>query len=278
MNADRLTGDALQAMMRHKSYSTTQRYINIARQLDQSAKALYVPDAGAQEGCGLIGRGVFMECYRMLPSRRNEKSPARGSRNPLLELSLEMAERDSNPYGSYPHRILNPVRLPFRHSAEITLLQMPLRLYCLPLLTAAIRLMALRNALALASTLSVETPRPRYSWPWCSTCTITSPWASLPTVTLWTLKSLQTTDDAGELLDGQENGVDRAVAAGHARGAASRRRGGAASVTSRHLRRCPQIDLVRIQRPQLGARRGSAARSGPRCRRRRSPSSCRPGP
>ena len=44
MNADRLTGDALQALMRHKSYSTTQRYINIARQLDQSAEALYVPD------------------------------------------------------------------------------------------------------------------------------------------------------------------------------------------------------------------------------------------
>ncbi len=44
MNADRLTGDALQALMRHKSYSTTQRYINVARQLDQSAADLYVPD------------------------------------------------------------------------------------------------------------------------------------------------------------------------------------------------------------------------------------------
>ncbi len=44
MNADRLTGDALQALMRHKSYATTQRYINIARQLDQSTAALYVPD------------------------------------------------------------------------------------------------------------------------------------------------------------------------------------------------------------------------------------------
>jgi integrase len=44
MNADRLTGDALQALMRHKSYSTTQRYINIARQLDQSAADLYVPN------------------------------------------------------------------------------------------------------------------------------------------------------------------------------------------------------------------------------------------
>ncbi len=44
MNADRLTGDALQAMMRHKSYSTTQRSIAIARQLDQAAADLCVPD------------------------------------------------------------------------------------------------------------------------------------------------------------------------------------------------------------------------------------------
>jgi integrase len=44
MNADRLTGDALQAMMRHKSYTTTQRYIAAARQLDQSAEAPYIPD------------------------------------------------------------------------------------------------------------------------------------------------------------------------------------------------------------------------------------------
>lgn len=44
MNADRLTGDALQALMQHRSYLTTQRYINMARQLNQTAEALYVPD------------------------------------------------------------------------------------------------------------------------------------------------------------------------------------------------------------------------------------------
>jgi integrase len=49
MNADRLTGDALQSLMRHKSYSTTQRYINVARQLEQSAAALYVPDVKAKK-------------------------------------------------------------------------------------------------------------------------------------------------------------------------------------------------------------------------------------
>ena len=49
MNADRLTGDSLQALMRHKSYATTQRYINMARQLDDSVKVLYVPDVQTKE-------------------------------------------------------------------------------------------------------------------------------------------------------------------------------------------------------------------------------------
>ena len=44
MNADRLTGDALQALMRHKSYQTTQRYINMTRQLDQAVQGLHVPE------------------------------------------------------------------------------------------------------------------------------------------------------------------------------------------------------------------------------------------
>lgn len=44
MNADRLTADALQALMRHKSYQTTQRYINMARQLNRSVEGLHVPD------------------------------------------------------------------------------------------------------------------------------------------------------------------------------------------------------------------------------------------
>jgi integrase len=44
MNADRLTGDALRQLMRHRSYSTTQRYINIGRQLDDAVAALHVPE------------------------------------------------------------------------------------------------------------------------------------------------------------------------------------------------------------------------------------------
>jgi integrase len=44
MNADRLTPDALQALMRHKSYSTTQLYINMARQMNEAVAGLHVPE------------------------------------------------------------------------------------------------------------------------------------------------------------------------------------------------------------------------------------------
>jgi integrase len=44
MNADKLTADALQALMRHKSYQTTQVYINLTRQLDNAVAALHVPE------------------------------------------------------------------------------------------------------------------------------------------------------------------------------------------------------------------------------------------
>ncbi len=44
MNADKLTADALQSLMRHKSYQTTQRYINMSRQIDASVAVLHVPE------------------------------------------------------------------------------------------------------------------------------------------------------------------------------------------------------------------------------------------
>jgi integrase len=44
MNADKLSPDALQSLMRHKSYTTTQLYINLARQMDKAVEALHVPD------------------------------------------------------------------------------------------------------------------------------------------------------------------------------------------------------------------------------------------
>jgi integrase len=44
MNADKLTPDALQALRRHKSYQTTQVYINMAPQIDEAVAALHVPE------------------------------------------------------------------------------------------------------------------------------------------------------------------------------------------------------------------------------------------
>ncbi len=43
-NAPRLTADALQKLMRHKSYLTTQVYINMASQLDEAVDVLHVPE------------------------------------------------------------------------------------------------------------------------------------------------------------------------------------------------------------------------------------------
>jgi integrase len=43
MNALNMTGDALQHLMQHRDYGTTQRYINIARQLTPAVQNLFVP-------------------------------------------------------------------------------------------------------------------------------------------------------------------------------------------------------------------------------------------
>jgi hypothetical protein len=43
MNADKLTTDVLQALMRPMSYQTTQVYLNIAGQMDQAVAAMHVP-------------------------------------------------------------------------------------------------------------------------------------------------------------------------------------------------------------------------------------------
>jgi integrase len=55
MNAAKLTPDALQSLMRHKSYQTTQIYINMARQMDEAVASLHVPDVLKQAGTGGAG-------------------------------------------------------------------------------------------------------------------------------------------------------------------------------------------------------------------------------
>ncbi len=42
-NAEQLTPDALQTLMRHKSYLTTQKYINMGKQIDKAVEKLFVP-------------------------------------------------------------------------------------------------------------------------------------------------------------------------------------------------------------------------------------------
>jgi hypothetical protein len=43
VNSETLSGDALQHFMRHKNYSTTKRYINMAAQIKRSAEKIHVP-------------------------------------------------------------------------------------------------------------------------------------------------------------------------------------------------------------------------------------------
>ncbi|MDP6722559.1 MAG: hypothetical protein QGF59_28105, partial [Pirellulaceae bacterium] len=42
-NAETLSAGELQALMRHKSYTTTQRYINMASSIRRTAEKLHVP-------------------------------------------------------------------------------------------------------------------------------------------------------------------------------------------------------------------------------------------
>jgi integrase len=46
LNAGRLSADVLQALMQHQCYTTTQRYIDMARQMRPAAHDVYVPDLG----------------------------------------------------------------------------------------------------------------------------------------------------------------------------------------------------------------------------------------
>jgi len=56
-NASRLTGEALQALMQHRSYKTTQGYIDRARQLRGAVDLLFVPQIpGNANGTSLVPR------------------------------------------------------------------------------------------------------------------------------------------------------------------------------------------------------------------------------
>ena len=57
MNADKLTADALQALMRQKRYQTTQVYINMARQRDATVASLHVPEILRRPAHAVGGKG-----------------------------------------------------------------------------------------------------------------------------------------------------------------------------------------------------------------------------
>ena len=44
MNAETLSADTLQRLMRHQSYVTTQKYINMSSRLNSAVETLHVPD------------------------------------------------------------------------------------------------------------------------------------------------------------------------------------------------------------------------------------------
>ena len=50
LNEGQLSPNELQAMMRHKSFETTKRYINMARQLNRTAEKVFVPDVLTKRG------------------------------------------------------------------------------------------------------------------------------------------------------------------------------------------------------------------------------------
>ncbi|HUE13545.1 MAG TPA: site-specific integrase, partial [Planctomycetaceae bacterium] len=64
-NGGRLGGDLLQELMRHRSYSTTQRYLNLSERLEGSVDKLHVPDVLNEEserfGDSLETRPVLAE-------------------------------------------------------------------------------------------------------------------------------------------------------------------------------------------------------------------------
>lgn len=52
-----VSAEQLQKLMRHRSYSTTQRNINMAGKLNDAVQGLHVPDVLRKANC------VFIECY-----------------------------------------------------------------------------------------------------------------------------------------------------------------------------------------------------------------------
>jgi len=104
MNADRLTGDALQAMMRHSSYSTTQRYINVARQRINRPRPCTSPTWSRRRPRSDRPWSVIGVLPRVAAQQRREK-PRNGTSQPIAGLPVATwPRRGSNPHGGCPPR------------------------------------------------------------------------------------------------------------------------------------------------------------------------------
>ena len=71
--------ETLQSLTRHKSYTTTQRYINLANQVNRAVEGLHVPDVLQKRDAGLNRNCMQVACR---PSRR--KRQPRSSHRKLL--------------------------------------------------------------------------------------------------------------------------------------------------------------------------------------------------
>ena len=94
MNADKLTPDALQALMRHKNYQTTQVYINITRQMDAAVASLHVPEVCGTRRRSTVkswtcwagaGTGVLLSSGFAVNSYHSRASCRTRTYNPLIK-------------------------------------------------------------------------------------------------------------------------------------------------------------------------------------------------
>jgi len=70
MNADRLTADTLQKLMRHKCDTTRQGYLDLARQMNQAVANLHVPEVLCGQGppdVSKVSHGTSVEPRRPGP-------------------------------------------------------------------------------------------------------------------------------------------------------------------------------------------------------------------
>jgi integrase len=93
MNADRLTADSLQALMRHKSYQTTQRYIALARQMDEAVASLH---SAGRVAIGGLADGEAKGLRQEPGDGQKSHFHSQRARKNLTQTEGEPSEQDTN--------------------------------------------------------------------------------------------------------------------------------------------------------------------------------------